>query len=911
MHLTARRHAIAAAVLFAFAPDVQGQSAPGDTTRGAGARSRDSVEATRPVLRAVRREGPVVLDGRLGEAAWERAPVGTDFTQSYPNPGQRAPDQTQVRVLYDDHALYVGVRMLDPRPDSIAAQLARRDASGIYSDWVHVTIDSYNDRRTGFRFSVNPKQVLKDVYHFNDNNEDINWDAVWEAATAIDSLGWVAEYRIPFSQLRFGSMPAGVERTWGFQVQRDVARRNQRDSFSPWTPDGRGYVSRSGYLVGIAGIPVPRRLEVLPYVSASATRAPGDEADPFYESTDYKPSAGADVRWGMPGGLTLTATVNPDFGQVEVDPAVVNLSAFETFFPEKRPFFLEGSDVFEFGEVRRQNDYGGQTFLYSRRIGRAPQRFAGGRFIDYVDAPSQTTILGAAKVTGKVGRWTIGILDAVTDEEEARVDSAGAGPIAKTPVEPRTNYFAARARRDFRNGQTVVGLMGTHVARDLDASGPDPDLFDDFLTSRAIFGGLDFEHNWDNRKWWLSGFTALSTIAGSDSAIARQQRNPARYYTRPDADHLDYDPTRTTLTGHFSEIAIQRTGDLFGSIAIKHASPGFEINDFGFHGRMDYGAYSDLIGIQTFREGRIFRDKVAYVYQNHAWNGDGDAIYHGFAGSAQGTFKSFWYGSVRASFSPRSYDDRLTRGGPLSINPRSWNVGASFGSDGRKPLVVNGYTEYGRDDAGFTFQYVELGFTLRPSTSVLVRFSPNVNIGRDQTQYVQRVSDATATDTYLNRYVFSDLDQVTTSLDTRIEWTLTPTLSLQTYIQPFVSAGDYKRFKELERPGSFDFAVYGRDRGTIVRDQASGNYVVDPDGPDGPAARFTIGNPTFNVRSLRGNAVMRWEYRPGSTLFLVWQQERSGFEPIGGVEGARDLRRLLSDDVTNVFLIKATYWLNR
>src|SRR5687768_8275496 len=321
-------------------------------------------------MQAVRRSGAVVIDGKLDESAWAAAPPSGNFVQSYPAPGKPAPDPTEVRVLYDDQALYVGIRMFDSHPDSIAAGLARRDATaatGIYSDWVHLIIDSYHDRRTAFRFSTTPRAVQKDVYTYNDGNEDLNWDAIWEVGTRIDAEGWIAEYRIPLSQLRFGKEATG-ERVWGFQVQRDIARRNERDTWAPWTPDAGGFVSRFGDLTGLQGIAVPDRIEIVPYVSSTFTSEPGDDANPFHESVETKPKIGGDVRYGLPGGLTLSATINPDFGQVEVDPAVVNLSAFEVSFPEKRPFFLEGSDVFAFGQVVRQNDYGGHNFLYSRRI---------------------------------------------------------------------------------------------------------------------------------------------------------------------------------------------------------------------------------------------------------------------------------------------------------------------------------------------------------------------------------------------------------------------------------------------------------------------------------------------------------------------------------------------------------------
>src|SRR6476646_3346770 len=257
------------------------------------------------LARATRLTGSVHIDGKLDEPAWATAVPSGDFMQSYPNVGARPTDPTEVRVLYDDDAIYVGVRMFDSHPDSIAAQLARRDASGIYSDWLHVMIDSYRDRRTSFRFSVNPRGVQKDVLEFDDKNgEDINWDAVWEVATTTDSLGWTAEYRIPFSQLRFGGAQKGVERIWGFQVMRDIARRNERDSWSPWKTTDPGFVSFEGDLAGILDIPTPQRLEVLPYVSTKLTRAPGNPADPFYKQNDASPSAGADLKYGLPNGLT-------------------------------------------------------------------------------------------------------------------------------------------------------------------------------------------------------------------------------------------------------------------------------------------------------------------------------------------------------------------------------------------------------------------------------------------------------------------------------------------------------------------------------------------------------------------------------------------------------------------------------
>jgi len=866
-------------------------------------------------MRAHRKEGAIILDGRLDDAAWQRAEASRNFTQSWPNPGQPGTDPTEVRVVYDDEAIYVGVRAFDARPDSIAAQLARRDVSGIYSDWIHVIIDSYYDRRTAYRFTVNPKGVMKDVANSNDNNEDANWDAVWDVATRIDSAGWVAEYRIPLSQLRFGNVPAGQERTWGWQVMRDVARRNERVAFSPWTPDGRGFVSRFGDLTGIVNIPQPQRLEVAPYASAKVTRAPapsvapGDAANPFYRKTDATPNAGADVRYGLPGGLTLTGTINPDFGQVEVDPAVVNLSAFESFFPEKRPFFLEGADVFNFGQLRRHNDYGGMTFFYTRRVGRSPSRIPSGGDARYVDMPEQTTIAGAAKVTGRVGPWTVGILNALTNEERAQVAGGDGIVDSSTAVEPMTNFFAGRVRRDFRRGNTVIGGMLTTVNRQQSP------LFNGFLSGGAGYGGLDFDHRWNGGRYSVSGYSVGTRVNGTPAMITALQRAPARYYQRPDGASFDVDPTRTSLTGYSNALAFSKSGSWFGSIVAKEVSPGYEINDIGFHGRVDYRAVSPFWGYQKNSKQRYTQNWFAGAWSNHAWNFDGTSIFQSLGGSTNATFNNMWSAGVGGNYALPYDNDRLLRGGPVARQPEQRSVNFWMNTDTRRRVWFNPFGYYARFRGDDSWNangglYMET----RPRSNVQVSVGPNYGRYFTTAQYVRGVDDATASATYGRRYVFANLMQNTLSFDTRINWTLTPRLSLQSYVQPFVAVGKYEAFKEFTTPREYAFAVYGTDRGTITPNAAADgrvvDYTVDPDGA-GAAAPFTIGNPNFNVHSLRGNAVLRWEYRPGSALFFVWQQQRSGSESAFDLDAGRDVGAIFRERPTNIFLVKAAYWLSR
>jgi len=859
-------------------------------------------------MRAARLTSAISIDGKLDEPAWAAASPSSDFTQSYPKVGAKATDPTEVRVLYDDAALYVGVRMFDAHPDSIAAQLARRDASGIYSDWLHVMVDSYRDRRTSFRFSVNPRGVQKDVLEYDDNKgEDLNWDAVWQVATRVDSVGWTAEYRIPLSQLRFGGSGKGDERIWGFQVMRDVARRNERDSWSPWKTTDPGFVSFEGDLTGLVDVPRPSRLEVLPYVSTKLTRAPGDPANPFYKANDAKPSAGADVKYGLPGGLTLTATVNPDFGQVEVDPAVVNLSAYETFFPEKRPFFVEGANIFNIGNISGGPSYGNQQIFYSRRIGRPPQRFVNGRF---VDAPDATTIIGAGKVTGKVGAWTVGLLNALTSEENARVVDAS-NVETKTPVEPLTNYFAGRIRRDFRGGNTIIGIGGTAVNRDLSDT-----VFKNLLRSSADVGSVDFEHRWANRQWGLTGAFSNSLINGSRAVIRNAQQSSARYYQRPDADYLGVDTTANSLDGYSAKLGLNKSGTWQFAATGKAISPGFEVNDLGFMGRVDYrnlgmsGSYNNLDA------GKRLRGYSLYLGTNHAWNYGGDKIWTSIFNQVALNFTNLWNLYAGGEYDPSAIDDRLTRGGPRGRQPTQYGGWMELDSDQRRFLSYTFNIFYYADEKHGYSKEFSPGLKMRPSSSVLVTVSPDLNLLHNTIQFVGRSTDALATSTFGRRYVFADIFQTTLSATTRVDWTLSPLLSFQLYAQPFASSGRFRGLKELATPGTQKYLVYGRDNGstiTPVKDPVTGNtlsYAIDPDGA-GAAPSFSINNPDFRTHSLRGNAVVRWEYRPGSALYFVWQQSRSDFLPFEGDFRTRRETMAIFGRPSNVFLVKATYWFAR
>jgi hypothetical protein len=865
--------------------------------------AQNQPDASVPVLRATRATSAIRLDGVLDEPAWSTAEVGAQFTQSNPSPGAAAMNPTEVRVVYTDDALYVGVRMHDPHPDSIASQLARRDADELPSDFVHVMIDSYNDKRTAFRFSVNPAGVKRDVLSFNDVFEDANWDAVWDVATRVDSLGWTAEFEIPLSQLRFGSPGAGGERRWGFQVMRDIARTQGRDTWAPWQQQDGRFVSRFGQLIGLVGIPQPKRLEVMPYVSSRLTRAPGLAANPFYNSYDTQLKAGVDVKYGLPAGLTLTATMNPDFGQTEVDPAVVNLTAFETFFPEKRPFFLEGADALRFGQLQSNNSYGFQQYFYSRRVGRAPSRSIGGDSIAYTYRPDASRILGAVKVSGQAGPWSIGLMDAFTQRETGKYLTVS-GIKGSVPVEPATNYAVTTVRRSFHESQTNIGATLTGTTRLLGDSG-----LASFLHRQALVSGLDFTHTWAKRTWVMSGLVAGSNVSGTARALTGTQRSSVHNYQRPDADYLGVDSSRTNLAGYTAALAIQRRGSTWASVEARKSSPGLELNDAGFQSRTDYRSVATALGTQNFEVGRRLRNFTISGGTTQAWNFGGTPITQIAYGGANAMLLNFWSGGFNVQGSPKAYSDRITRGGPL-IETSPWLFSRVFAaSDTRGTLWFSGGASYERDADKSSYRSYTGSVNVRPSSTVQLVLQPAFSIDRTISQYVTTQSDAAAS-MYGERYVFAALDQKTLSMETRLNWTLRTTLSLELYAQPFVSGGRYDRFKELAAARTRHFTEYGAAQGTVTRDRNAGTVTIEPDGP-GAATAFVIGEPDFKVRSLRGNAVLRWEYRPGSTLFFVWQQSRSGQDANGQFEFRRDAGAIFRERPTNVFLVKASYWFAR
>jgi hypothetical protein len=860
-----------------------------------------------PLMTAVRAIAATPrVDGRLDDAAWSTAAPATDFRQRSPRDGDPATERTEVRILYDNDAVYVGARMFDSEPARIAAQLGRRDDLGA-SDNFAVAFDSYHDHLTSFLFYVNPLGVKMDFVASGDFGfGDTGWDPVWEVATQRDSLGWTAEFRIPLSQLRFSGTATQI---WGVNFERYVQRTGENSWWSYVPQTQQGYASNFGHVLGMADLPQPRRLEVVPYVAGFEERIdPGASNNPFNDGSREVGRIGLDLQYGLTSNLTLNATVNPDFGQVEADPAQVNLTAYETYFMERRPFFVEGADIFR-ATSPGNIPVNGPEYLYSRRIGRSPQGWADDRGEgSFVDQPSNTTILGATKLSGRTGNgWSLGFLDAVTAREYATSDVAGAR--FRDQVEPLTNYGVLRAKRDFGSGATTLGFTATSVNRRID------DARLDFLRTAAYAGGLDFHHRFPGSRFMGFATLGYSYIGGDTLAIQAAQRSSARYFQRPDADYVSYDPARTSLAGWNAAAGVsEEAGATKFAVGFQATSPGFEINDLGYMSRADrMSAIGKVVRLWT-RPGRVFRMAQLQAMTSAGWNFGGNRTSTQASIMAYGQFVNFWNINGGFNASLRATSDVMTRGGPLAATLAGFSGNLCASSDTRRSLRLHAGTNFGRREMGGG----NLGFHLeaewQPSPMVLLAIGPNYYAGREPLQFVTSSAEASASATFGRSYLFAEIFQRTLDLTTRFNVTLTPALSIQLYVQPFIATGAYRNFKELSAPRSRDYLVYGQAAGstqTPLTDATGAvtGYALDPDGA-GPRVSRQIGNPDFSSRSLRGNAVVRWEYRPGSTLFFVWTTNCSAYETNSRFDAVGDVGRLCQGRADNVFAVKANYWLS-
>ena len=818
--------------------------------------------ATATSAMASRANTAPVLDGKTDDPAWREAQVIDQFVEYEPKKGAETRFKTEVRVTYDDKNLYVLARMYDPAPDSIVSLLSRRDVKTA-SEQLKLVIDSYHDRRTGYELAVNPAGVKRDYYVYDDTNEDETWDAVWDVATRIDSLGWVAEFSIPFSQIRFNNTE---EHTFGFMVVREIGRTSERISWPLLDHDKQGFMTQLGDLGGIRSLATPRRLEVMPYVvTKNATRPSGSSFD-----HPQSMSAGADVKYGLSSNLTLDATINPDFGQVEADPSVLNLSAFETFFEERRPFFLEGAGIFSFRTACGDIDTQCTGLFYSRRVGRSPQ-LAG----IYGDATSatNTTILSAAKVGGRLGRGlSVGFLDALTQREQGAQGAT---------IEPQTNYAVARLQQSLFGGSGDIGSMITAVDRSLDAqSSP-------YLRKSAYTGGLDLRKRFFDKNYELTAYVAGSLIRGTAAAISATQLDGVHRYQRPD-DNVSFDPTRTSLVGNAERLTMSKFGGgvtRFQSV-YQRFSPGFETNDVGYQQRADEQMFRNWFALQFNNPTKVYRRAFFNFNTFQTWTTEGLPTNMSLNTNWHVQFPNQWWGHIGGNFGNfvPTFADREARGGPAVRRSRDFDTWTGIEFDARKswtPYVFVG--AYGSDAWHSGGQWINPSIDFRVSSRFSASLGANYEKSINDNQWVGNFGDVGVDTTH---YTFAHLDQHTLSLTSRMNFTASPTLSLQVYAQPFMTTGKYSDWRELASP-----------RAELYADRYKPYAGGDPGG--------------FDFKQLRSNTVVRWEYRPGSTLFFVWQQGRelSSDQP-SDFNFRHDLSNMFNLHPNNTLLIKASYWFN-
>ena len=829
----------------------------------------DSAAAAPRTVRAVHASQQPVIDGRDDDAVWRDAKPITQFQEWRPSEGGPPKLPTEAKIAYDAANLYVFVRCFDPHPDSIITVLARRDYF-TPSDMVWLFLDSYHDRRTGFEFGVNPSGVKLDAQIYNDGNEDFAWDAVWDVATRIDSLGWTAEFRIPLSQMAYGPQRT---HTFGFTVDRDLYRYSQRVSWPLFRQSQAGFVSQFGEILDLVDLETPRRFEASPYLVTKNVSQ--------FEATsigrDQKITVGGDLKYRVASNLKLDATINPDFGQVEADPGVLNLTAFETFFREQRPFFVQGAGQFQFNvNCTAVNDCStGEGLVYSRRIGRAPE--LKGVYSDST-SPSFTTILGAAKLTGRLpGGLTIGALDAVTGHE------VGQGGVT---IEPATNYGVVRLRQDLRGGETTIGGIVTAVNRDNDS------WSNAYLHSSAYVGALDFRHRFPGGRYELSGSVDASRVAGSRQAIALTQTDATHFYQRPDAG-VAFDSTRTSLAGDAEGLQFGKVGGnhLLFQTNVERRSPGFETNDLGYLRRADQLAWSTWAG--------FFDRHTRKLYQRFQWNFNwwqywttqGLPEERAFNTNTHTTFNNTWslhFGGTVGQLG-ETYCYSCARGGPAVRQDSYFSPWLGINGDDRKMIVPYVWFNWFRGDGGRSHNFSvspELDFKI--ASRVTASISPSFSRGRNDLQPLGSTTDTSN----VTHYLFGHLEQKQFALTMRFTYPFSASMSLQVYGQPFISKGTFSNVRELSAtPRAADY----NSRYQPYTDTSYTNNVGG-----------------FNFKQFRSNVVFRWEYRPGSSLFVVWSQGRQGST---GLEGTRnvsgDLDDLFNLRPDNSFLVKLSYWINR
>jgi hypothetical protein len=849
------------------------------------------LHASEKTATAKRIKGEIKIDGILSEDEWSQAKPVKDFVQKDPVEGVEPLEPLEVKFLYDDDALYVGAKMYRENLSTVDALVTRRDEI-IHSERIIISLDPYNNKKSAYSFVVTASGSIADYYHPSDHemSRDYSYDLVWEGDAGIDSTGWTAEFRIPFSQLRFNESHSG---TWGLNINQWTPSRREDIYWVMIPKDETGWSSKFGKLDGIEGISGGSHLEILPYVTSSLENNPDISGEnPYRSVNEFGYRAGLDLKYGISPNFTLDAAINPDFGQVEADPAEVNLTAYETFFEERRPFFTEGNDLLSGGIA---------NYFYSRRIGGAPSRKLSGEF---TDNPSNTGILGAAKLTGRTNSGlSIGALSALTNEETAK--STFAGNETEKVVEPMTSYNLVRLQQEFGSAASTVGLIVTAVERFIEVGSE----LRNILPARAYSGGADWNIRFDGGDYEFRGHAGFSHVSGSKQVITNLQKAPARLYQRPDAAYVSVDSTAESLSGYTYSAQFSKNAGRhwLWSAQLYVESPGFEINDIGSLRNTDEVSKNFSL---TYRENlpgsfyHTYRIRLTSVIK-HNFGGVLNRNNHELNLSMSFPKRSSAY--ISGVYAGPSYDQFLTRGSYSVLNEVAYSISGGYSSDWTRDIIWDLDYSFENSEMPRKYHMVNTLISYRPPGRFSVSLSPGYYYRKDAWQYLSAtVSDNNSTET-VSGYVFGNIEQKTLSAQLRLNYAFTPKFTVELYAEPFVSNGTYSEYSLLEKGGTNDRIIFGKDEGTeIWQNEEMGNNRWEL---INQGKTYTISDPDFNYLSFRSNLVIRWEWAPGSTLFFIWQQNRDEYEFIREDFRFSGLAESFGVSGINSFAVKVNYWL--
>ena len=830
-----------------------------------------------------------IINGDLDDQAWIGEGWDGDFIQNEPYEGRDPSQPTEFKVGFDNNNLYIAIRAIDSSPDSIIYRMSRRDMSD--GDMVFVIFDSYHDLRTGFVFGVSSAGVRFDmIMPDNGPSGDASWDPVWQAKVKTFDWGWAAEMKIPFTQLRFKK---NSEELWGLLVVRSIFRYNEMSFWQHIPRNSSGIVHAMGEMDGLQNIQPRKQLDFTPFAVASYNKYESEVGNPFRTGKDANFSAGIDAKLGVTNNLTLDLTINPDFGQVEADPSEVNLSAYETFFMEKRPFFIEGNNITSFNV---DND----KLFYSRRIGRRPHGYPSLDVDEFADVPISSVILGAAKLTGKTENgWSIGIIESVTKEMKARIDSDN--DTRSETIEPLTNYALARVSRDFNKRNSRIGAVLTNVIRNNDNTSMD------HLHKNASSAGIDFTQFFKDRNYKISGNLYFSNVEGTPDAIAETQSSSARYFQRTDADYIEYDGTRTNLSGHGGKLELGKIGGNWNFLFLNTwKSPGLELNDIGYMREADRILNSFFTSYNITEPFSIFRYLHFCNTISTVMDFGGNLNGLEYKGCTTADFTNFWHAEIGFGYSGMQNSNTVLRGGPSMLLPNNWRLNFIIDTDTRKSLSfrLKGSLNGGAEDY-YKNRNIGASIKMRPMNSLRIDISPSYSSSQSELQYISHRSFNSE-----DRYVFGTISQKVLKMSLRLNYNITPDLTIQYWGQPFVAAGEYSKFKMITDPHARDYT----DRMFIYPNQGPNKQISyfndyysideDMDGTDD----YGFADPNFNVSKWLSNLVVRWEFLPGSTAYLVWSQRQDYYDGNGRVNIGNDLKNLFTKlKVNNIFLVKFSY----